>query len=317
MKTLAIGAVSKEAIEATFKFSHTSHLSLILSVDKLQIDHSGGYVMKTSELNSYVKELRSIYLDSQVTLARKNCGPGFASTDFGDTWRTIETDCKNGFDMLHLDFTNLRLPRSEVHKKELSAFKHAKSLNSRMLFEIGHHNLRRPELQAELDYFCPTINPVYCNVYTGTEVKEGFQLGKLIDNIGYLHDTLRSNTMGLKESNADYLTAQEIQSRRGIVDCMEINSELSTYQNSVIITEADNTNICLEKIVKEAIKNKAWKKQLHLGSPDDEDLCIQLTLNQYLSTPEGHRIFDKVNVRDRIILGLCNILDRYAMNFLN
>ena len=134
-----------------------------------------------------------------------------------------------------------------------------------------------------------------------------------------MFDILNSNSIGLKESESDFLSANEIQLRKDCVSCMEIGNEVALLQNSLILSGADKLNYPVDKLVKEAFKNKSWRKLLELGNPDDQDLCIQLTLHWYLSTPEGLRVWSRVKDSDKlsekVLEGICSIIDRYATNF--
>ena len=99
--------MSSEIIEATFRYSQYHRTELMLIASKNQIDYNGGYVNSwtTDEYVEFVEEMREEYPHSNVKLCRDHCGPGFNGVyDLDDTYKTIESDVKNGFELIHIDF---------------------------------------------------------------------------------------------------------------------------------------------------------------------------------------------------------------------
>jgi hypothetical protein len=133
-----------------------------------------------------------------------------------------------------------------------------------------------------------------------------------------MSEKLKTNSIFVKEYESDFLTESEISVRKAFVDCLEVGTELAICQNNVIVNECLIFDVSLEKILKEATKNKSWKKLLRIENPDNDSLCLSLTLHWYLSSPEGQRIHNKVvgpKLKSRIIDDISNIIHRYVVNF--
>ena len=103
---LGIGPMSTEVIEAVYRYSHFHRKELMLIASKNQIDYSGGYVndWNTKQYSDFLKKMDREYSYSIVKNCRDHCGPGFnGNMSMDDTYKTIDSDVENDFDLIHID----------------------------------------------------------------------------------------------------------------------------------------------------------------------------------------------------------------------
>ena len=106
-RRIGIGPMSPEVIEATYKYSDINNIKIMLIASKNQIDHSGGYVnnWNTARYTRFCNSLKKQNKNSKVLLCRDHCGPGFnGNFSLNDVYKTINSDIKSGFDLIHIDF---------------------------------------------------------------------------------------------------------------------------------------------------------------------------------------------------------------------
>lgn len=316
MKHLAISAISREAVEAVFLVSSETRKDLILSVDTYQVSNRNSYLMSSKEFESYIHVMKVKYPKARVILLRKNAGPGFNCNTLKDFWSQLEVDSKSFYDIIHFNYTNLRLPLKDTYIKVAQAIKFSQSQNQNLRIEIGHSKLQPLSVHKEASLYV-NHKPLFCTIDTGTSVKDGVQKGKLND-LRIPITVLRGINIPVKETNSDFLTPDEIRFRRDTFDCLEIGSELAIKQNDTFLRVCTKDNLSYEKLASVALQNKSWKKLLDIANPDDGNLCLALTGHWYINTLEGQKLWKKVqSTHNRAIIDdLANIVDRYRINFL-
>ncbi len=327
MNILAIGPMSPEIIEAVYKYSHNTHRPFQLIASKNQIDYKGGYVndWDTKQYMNFIKTMRQTYLDASVLICRDHCGPGFnGSDDLADVYKTIETDIRSGFDLIHIDFCHYKGPRSNALAKASEAIKYAKRLNPRIRFEVGTDEIGKKadlfQIRQDVEFFLSHCTPDYYVVNTGSLVKEDRQSGVFNKEITRSANMLlRDYNLKLKEHNADYLTVPQIVDRKGLVDAMNIAPELGVRQTECVLRLCNQYKVDTEAFMAVSYKSKKWKKWLELSNPDDEVLCSTLAGHYNFSTKEYQRLIkhlgDHVNVKETLVNEAIKVLDRYATNF--
>lgn len=137
---LGIGPMSTEVIEAVFRYSHFYRKELMLIASKNQIDYSGGYVndWNTKQYCEFLSDMKKKYKYSIVKNCRDHCGPGFTGNmSMDDTYKTIESDIKNGFDLIHIDLCHYGGTNEERLEESKHAIEYCLKLNENIDIEIG------------------------------------------------------------------------------------------------------------------------------------------------------------------------------------
>src|SRR3972149_1251354 len=161
---LGIGPMSSETVEAVFRYSHYHRAQLMLIASKNQIDYNGGYVngWNTAKFMEFIKRMRQVYDNSNVKICRDHCGPGFNGIyDLEDSYKTIETDIKNGFDLIHIDFCHFKGSKEEQFEETKKAIEYCYKLNPRILIEVGTDEntgtnfgpMNLSEIEREINFF--------------------------------------------------------------------------------------------------------------------------------------------------------------------
>jgi len=323
---LGIGPMSPEIIEAVFRYSHYHRKELMLIASKNQIDHGGGYVNNwtTKEYMQFVDGMRSKYPNSNVKICRDHCGPGFnGNYDLQDTYRTIESDLKCGFDLIHIDFCHFRGGRDERLEEMKKAIQYCRSRNPKIMLEIGtDENLgtnfsvgNMEEMENEIEYF-KEFKPVFFVVQTGSLVKEINQVGnfneKFIKNIA---EKLRGHGLRLKEHNADYLSKKEILRRKGIVEAMNIAPQLGALQTSILLEKCLLYGVDYSAFFNEVIAKAKWTKWLHTNTADNKMLCFLIAGHYHFSSENCKAIVAQIeeheDLKENIITEIMGVIEHY------
>ena len=324
---LGIGPMSSEVIEAVYRYSHFFRKELMLIVSKNQVDYSGGYVnnWNTEQYTSFLEEMRNKYSNSNVKSCRDHCGPGFSGNmSMEDTYKTIETDIENRFDLIHIDLCHYQGTNKERLYESKKAIEHCLNLNNEIALEIGtDENVGSmysinslEEIQQEIDFFKSFSNPDFYVVQTGSLVMEINQMGSfnksfLIESNKLIHE----NDIKIKEHNADYLSKSQIQERNGIVDAMNIAPQLGVVQTSYILNKCLIYGINFDDYANLVYKSKKWEKWMHKNNAQNKYLCIQIAGHYHFSSDEYKIIINQLNnhedINENIIETLTNVIDHY------
>lgn len=330
---LGIGPMSSEIIEAVFRHSNYQRTQLMLIASKNQIDHSGGYVNNwtTDQYADFIEKMRKKYPHSDVKICRDHCGPGFNGiNDLKDTYSTIESDIKNNFDLIHIDFCFFNGTKDERFEESKKAIKHCLNLNSNILLEVGTDEnvgtnfgiMNIPELKEEITFFKSFCDPEFYVVQTGSLVKEINQVGNFnksfIENISSL---LKEKGCKLKEHNADYLSKEEILSRVGIVDAMNIAPQLGVIQTITVLNKCLMHGIKFDAFVEEVYGGEKWKKWMHNNDAKNKFLCSLIAGHYHFSSDKFKNIIDQLekveDIKETIINNIIGIIDHYRTSYGN
>jgi len=323
---LGIGSLSSEIIEAVFKNSSKNNRELMLIASKNQIDYDGGYVNNwtTSDYIKHIKKIKREYPLANVKICRDHCGPGFnGNYDLEDTYKTIKSDIKNGFDLIHIDFCHLAtLDKLKQTKK---AIKFCLSADSNIKFEIGtdenngtiynESDLRK--LEKEIDYFKEFCNPEFYVVQTGSLIKEINQIGKFNQKFIYkVSALLHSKGIKLKEHNSDYLSKEEVRKRKGLVDAMNIAPQLGIVQTITTLETCLVYGIDFNYFLNKAYDGKRWEKWMHHNTKKNKFLCSVIAGHYHFAGDEYKRLINKleerVDIKKRIIKKINGVINHYA-----
>lgn len=325
--SLAVGPMSSEIIESVFRYSHFHRTPLYLISSKNQVDHSRGYVnaWNTREYMEYVQSMRTAYQNSEVTICRDHCGPGFnGNYDMKDVYKTIETDIENGFDLIHIDFCHFQGSREEQLAESKKAVEFCYKLDPNIKLEIGtdentgasYSLTNLDEINDEIDYFQSFCSPEFFVVQTGTVVKEIGQAGSY--NEAFVRDVstlLKSKGLRLKEHNADYLSRDEIERRNGVVDCMNNAPQFGVVQTSTVLTKALTYGINITDFINVVYEGGKWKKWMNNNSPENKMLCVLIAGHYHFNSDEYKtiisRLADREDIQETLIDASSTIIGHY------
>jgi hypothetical protein len=333
---LAVGAISKEAVEAVFSVAQNQDVPLGLIVSKNQIDYDYGYVngWTTERFMGYIDAMRMLYPRAEVAICRDHCGPGFKETSNGqDVALTIQTDIELGFDLIHVDMC--RLPGSDEDrlKATLRTLEFIRELDGNIGIEVGteeNQGIAATDLSRldwETDAIQKICQPVFYTVQTGSLVKNACQIGSF-DEVAmtYAAELLHDKGMKVKEHNADYLTPDEIRARGGLVDAMNIAPELGTIQTATFLDLCRDWRINTHGWAEEVRDKEQWVKwvqyplelnvplMLHMAGHyhytsyryQQMEAQLQKTLGNlrfWLTGPMGRRIHEYLTNRKALGMG--------------
>lgn len=327
---LGVGPMSPEVVEAIFKYSHYHRTPLMIIASKNQIDYKGGYVngWDTKAYMEFVNQMKATYSDSQVTICRDHCGPGFnGDFDLKDTYSTIEEDIKQGFDLIHIDFCHFKGSKDEQFEESKKVIEFCQKLNPNVLLEVGTDenegvNFDLPvlaELEREIDFFSGFCKPAYYVVQTGSLVKEINQVGNF--NVEFTKknaEVLHSKGIKLKEHNADYLTKDEILERKGIVDALNIAPQMGVVQAQYVLGKCLVYGIDYNEFLEEVYNGKKWEKWLHTNTPENKFLCFHIAGHYHFNSDAYKRIIEKLakheDVHENIINIMIEIINHYQFD---
>ncbi len=319
--------MSTEVIEAVFRYSHYHRKEMMLIASKNQIDHSGGYVngWDTRQYCEFLDEMKKKYTFSSVKNCRDHCGPGFnGDMSMDDTYKTIETDIENGFDLIHIDLCHFQGSNEERLKESEKAIERCLALNSDIAIEIGtDENLGSKyslnsleEIEKEASFFTNSFDIEFFVVQTGSLVKEINQVGSF--NKGFIteiRDIIHSNNIKLKEHNADYLSKSEIKERRGVVDALNIAPQLGVLQTGFVLNKCLTYGIRFDDYVETIYRSGKWEKWLHNNDKNNKLLCAQIAGHYNFATDEYKSIIDQLSeqedINETIIETLMEVIDHY------
>ncbi|KKM95164.1 hypothetical protein LCGC14_1191050 [marine sediment metagenome] len=325
ISNLAIGPMSREVIEAVFKYSAINKKQLMLICSRNQIDYNHGYVFLTPIYMSFLNRMLILYPQSDVIICRDHCGPGFGSIDdsIDSVMETIRTDIQCGFDLIHIDLCHLNVHHDEKIKITIDLIEFAKKINPHLLFEIGTDE-NTGNAETDLDKIINDIHaireacdPEFYVVQTGSLVKEMANVGsfnRVATN--KMSQILHENHIKLKEHNADYLNVKRLKNRKGIVDAVNIAPQLGVIQTQCVLMYAHMLGVDCIDFCRVVAKNKKWQKWLcYDGSIKDPMLLTMIAGHYHYKTDEYQDVItqlkERIDIKQEIIRVIQHIIEHY------
>ncbi|MEK7227484.1 MAG: class II D-tagatose-bisphosphate aldolase, non-catalytic subunit [Patescibacteria group bacterium] len=325
---LALGPMSSEIIEAVFYYSNFFRKPLMLIASKNQIDHAGGYVngWTTDEYMYFIKNMRKQYPLASVKICRDHCGPGFnGSHDIKDVYRTIRTDIRAGFDLMHIDFCMYQGSQSERLEAARKAVEYCLELNPDIELEIGTDenqgtnyslpNIR--EWEREIDFFQKFCKPTFYVIQTGSLVMEINQVGNFNKSfVEKVSKLIRAKGLKLKEHNADYLSKEEIRDRIGLVDAMNVAPQLGVIQTLTVLSRARIYGVKIDDFLEESYEGGKWKKWMKNNGPENKMLCAIIAGHYHFASPAYQAIIreleEREDIKETIINSILSVIKHYV-----
>jgi hypothetical protein len=299
---LGIGAMSQDVIESVFSYSHKNSISMMLISSKNQIDYDKGYVFKTAEYRKFVQKMRRKYDNSNVYICRDHCGPGHNSVfDIKDTYRTIDCDLENKFNLIHIDFCFLKKSYSDILNESKKAIEYILHNSSKTLIEIGTdensgaHIENTTRAEDEMKFFTSFCSPHFFVTQTGSLIKEMNQVGMFHeDYIKKLKNLTKKYNLSLKEHNADYLNLFEIKKRRGLIGAVNIAPQFGVVQTQLTISKALAYGIDFSDFLEVSYRSHKWEKWLETNNPENKLLCSLIAGHYNFSSYEYKTLYEDI-----------------------
>jgi len=322
---LALGPMSKEVIEAIFRYSDIMNVQLMLISSRNQVDVESGYVFRTKQYAEYIRKMKKKYPQANIVVCRDHCGPNFGNcqeNDLDGTKKTIKCDLENGFDLIHLDLCLATwLSHEEKLDHTLDIMRYALSIKPDVMFEIGtdknvgvaETDVRR--IISDVAKCRTIIDPTFYVVQTGSLVVENRNSGTFASSdVGKMSNMLHKHGIRLKEHNADYLTTEQIGLRRGLVDAINVAPQLGVIQTLHILSKAIIYGINVQPFAHKVVSGYNWKKWSN--STENNMLYTMIAGHYHFSGHEYEDIIEqlsaKCDIRKSIVDEINRVISHYS-----
>ncbi len=294
-----IGPMSKNIVDAVSEYANNKSLPIGLIPSRRQIEYDGGYVNNwtTEEFADYVKKK-----SSNVFLQRDHGGRLQGQEDAHQDADIISfrTDCKSGFNLVHVDpwkkFTTL----DEVIRETAKWIIVCNCFNPSVEFEVGTEEAIKKYTTDELDYFLSKLREdvgdevwtkvKYAVIQTGTRIVGTKNVGVYDnDRCKRMIDTCNKHGLMSKEHNGDYLSESEIHKRfSNGLSALNIAPEFGVLETEVLLGHIkENVPFLFNKFFKLCYNSKKWVKWL----PPDWKLDMEVDNREECIRVSGHYVF--------------------------
>ena len=297
---LGFGPMSREIVAALSFYAYTNKQPIMIIASRNQVDAAGGYVMTTNELKVTLNMTRSPHL----MVCRDHCGPYFLDSEKGlsehdaveATKKTIAADIENGFDLIHIDTSRC----DNGYKVAEDLFKFCLDLNPKIKFEFGTEEnvgvaAGIQKYKEDVEFASQFPNMEFVVAQTGSLVMEDRQVGTFeLDIVKDLVAFANQAGVKLKEHNADYLTAEQIQLRRQAgVHALNIAPQLGVLQTRTIkeLSATHNLTREWEDFSQTVINSRKWEKWFI----DNEDAKVDIAGHYLYSHPTYKHLIKRLN----------------------
>jgi hypothetical protein len=298
---LGFGPMSPEVIAAICNYTHDTKRPLMMIASRNQIDADSGYVMTTPELLTLLDTLPSDY----IWMCRDLCVPYFLDSEIHlplkaaveATKKTIAYDIEQGFDLIHIDTSRV----DDTYGVAEELFKFATDLNPNIRFEFGTEEnvgvaAGAIKYREDVAFAKNMPNLEFVVAQTGSLCHEDHQAGTFeIDTVRELVRVANENGVKLKEHNADYLTAEQVQLRKAAgVHAMNIAPQLGVVQTKLLKEMALSRGGLHEwnAFSQVVLVSKRWKK----WTDSDQDEQKVIVAGHYcFNSPEYRAILEQIS----------------------
>ena len=122
----------------------------------------------------------------------------------------------------------------------------------------------------------------------------------------------------MKEHNADYLTAEKIRERQGLVDAMNIAPQFGVVQTALTLQKCLTYGVRFDDFLEEVYVGKRWKKWMHKNSSQNKFLCGLIAGHYHFSSDTYKNIIEQLeereDIRETIIKEIIEVIDHYEQN---
>jgi fructose/tagatose bisphosphate aldolase len=303
---LGVGPMSPEVVDICLEYSKLHNFPIMIIASRNQVDVDTGYSFTTDKLVEFIKD-NSNYDPARILICRDHCGPYYGDIDNGlsiddalkNCINTIESDIKNGFDLIHVDIS--RIINGEKYKIADKLIKHILKLNPNMMLEFGSED----NLSVE-----ENINQIHQDIKFSKKYKDNikFLVGRtgsltkhkqvgsfsILDNTK-LAESIHAGGFLFKEHNADYLLDEDIILRTEAgIDSLNIAPQLGVVHTSVLTTLGREFDIEYNTFKKCVFKKEVWKKWITQDVTDDKTKLL-VSGHYFLNTTEAKQLLEKID----------------------
>jgi hypothetical protein len=304
------------------RYARDNQRPLMFIASRNQIDANSGYVMNTKELCEQLNPLRNDYL----MICRDHCGPYFLDSEkrlsllgaVEATKKTIAADIENGFDLIHIDTSRCDDPYHVADE----LFNFCLNLNPNIKFEFGTEEnvgvaAGIKKYQEDVKFASQFPNMEFVVAQTGSLTMEDRQVGSFdVPMVQRLVKFATNARVKLKEHNADYLTAAQIQLRKlaGVHAC-NIAPQLGVIQTKKIIELANLYSIDSTNFKNTVLESGKWNKWIIDGG---DDVKVAVAGHYCFTSDTYKKLVDQINVHcdtnKEIETAIVECLDLYYNN---
>ena len=322
---LGFGPMSQEVINILANYSHDKQRPLMMIASRNQVDAESGYVMTTPQLRQQLNTLPTDYL----WICRDHCGPYFLDAEKGlglrdaveATKKTIAYDIEQGFNLIHIDTSRVE----DTYGIAEELFDFCLELNPHINFEFGTEEnvgVAAGAIKYKEDVaFAKNIHNIqFVVAQTGSLCHEDHQAGGFeTETVKELVAVANANGVKMKEHNADYLTAEQIQLRKATgVHALNIAPQLGVVQTKLLRMLAGKRNLTREwQAFGQVVLNSGrWKKWT---DSDQDDQKIVVAGHYCFTSPEYLTLINAINETDwntELTNEMYAVLDNYTENLL-
>ena len=321
---LGVGPMSPEVVDICLEYSKIHNFPIMIIASRNQVDAASGYSFTTEKLVDFIKSNIN-YDQERILICRDHCGPYYGDVDNGlsvedalkNCINTIDSDIKNGFNLIHVDISRVANEEKYTIAKEL--INYILKLNPFMMLEFGSEdNLsveeNKNQIYNDIEFSSqyPAIKFVVGRTGSLTKHK---QVGHFsVEDNSKLAEVIHKHEFLFKEHNADYLTAEDIKLRKQAgVDSLNIAPQLGVIHPTVLTTlgkEFDNEYNAFKEYV---LGKEVWKKWITSDVTDDETKLL-VSGHYFLNTNEAKQLLSKIDstkFKTMLKTELFSVLDIY------
>jgi hypothetical protein len=319
---IGMGPMSIIVNDVLARYARDRQQPLMFIASRNQVDAGSGYVMTTRELAEQLEPLRNEFL----MLCRDHCGPYFLDVEKSlslrdaveATKKTIAGDIENGFDLIHIDTSRC----DDAYHIADELFNFCLKLNPQVKFEFGTEEnvgvaAGVKKYQEDVKFASQFPNMEFVVAQTGSLTMEDRQVGSFdVPMVKKLVNFAETAGVKLKEHNADYLTAEQIQLRKqaGVHAC-NIAPQLGVIQTKTILKLAEKFDIDSSAFKQAVLDSGKWTKWIIDG---DDTVKIAVAGHYLFSQDVYKRLEDKLSwhcdVAREVENEIINCLDLYYTN---
>ena len=319
---IGMGPMSIIVNDVLARYARDRQQPIMFIASRNQVDAASGYVMTTKELAEQLESLRNEF----IMVCRDHCGPYFLDVEKSlslrdaveATKKTIAGDIENGFDLIHIDTSRC----DDAYHIADELFNFCLKLNPNIKFEFGTEEnvgvaAGVKKYQEDVKFASQFPNMEFVVAQTGSLTMEDRQVGSFdVPMVKKLVNYAETAQVKLKEHNADYLTAEQIQLRRqaGVHAC-NIAPQLGVIQTKTILRLADQFDIDSSSFKHAVLDSGKWTKWIIDG---DDTVKIAVAGHYLFSKDVYKKLEDKLSwhcdVAREVEKEIVDCLDLYYTN---
>ncbi len=326
---LGISPVSENTLQSINNFSikNQKYLMIICSRNQIECSSLGGGYFLNLDTEAFMKKIEILKKNNPyLIICRDHCGPYTSDkksdnfqTEIENTKKSLMTDIKNKFDLIHIDTSYCGESKLEI-LKDLYNFSINNSLkNQNVYFEFGTTD--HGEKFNEKSFFetfkivKDLKNGIFLTGSTGSLIKGIKQTGNFsVKDCKKMLEIIKESNFKIKDHNCDYLDSKGILLRKHSgIKAFNIGPQLAVIESQQVMEIANKFDLSqlTKKFFNEVIKSKKWEKWCYENDTDNSKFY---STSHYFFTNEIYKeIFKKVSEKIDII----SLIEKRHFDILN